>query len=220
MDFKSQNNDHISLYEQKSRSYFSSSRNSIAALVSQGKHRVLDIGCGNGALLLSLKEQGKASEIVGIEINNLQALDGIDNYIIGDIESLQLPYPKEYFDVIICADVLEHLKDPWDTLKRLTFFLKPNGKFIISLPNIREIRTLGQIAFRGDFAYSERGILDKTHLRFFCKRNMLEIVNAAGLRVSDIYPAMGLKRTTLNQVTFKLLEECLAIQYVIVASRI
>jgi 2-polyprenyl-3-methyl-5-hydroxy-6-metoxy-1,4-benzoquinol methylase len=97
----------------------------------------------------------------------------IDKFIVANLEMEDLNLPKEYFDVIIAGDVLEHLVDPWKFVENLTKFLKKDGIFIICVPNIREISTISKIFFGGSFKYDpERGIMDKTHLLFLCKKKI------------------------------------------------
>jgi SAM-dependent methyltransferase len=172
------------LYSHKNQEYFSTIREDIIALVPYGKHKVLEFGCGNGDTLLRLKKLGKAKEIVGVDIYPGSVF--LDNFIEGDIETLVLPYPQGYFDIIICADILEHLIDPWESLKNMRNFLNANGTIIISVPNIREIKTMFTIFFRGDFKYQDKGILDKTHLRFFCKKNIIDMVQNTDLKIVKI----------------------------------
>ncbi|NBY29405.1 MAG: class I SAM-dependent methyltransferase, partial [Sphingobacteriia bacterium] len=79
--------------------------------------------------------------------------------------------------MLLCPDILEHLVDPWRTLRQWSTYLKPGGRLLISIPNIREISVMWKIWGLGDFGYTEDGILDKTHLRFFARRNAAEIPN-------------------------------------------
>ena len=132
---------------------------------------------------------------------------------------MELPFYREHFDVILCGDVLEHLVDPWKTVKRMSLYLKPKGYFIASLPNIREIKTLANIVLRGKFMYSNSGILDNTHLRFFCKKDMIDLFEQNGLVVVNIRSNLDLlgkgKRAFLNRLTFRLFAEFLEGEYLL-----
>lgn len=83
----------------------------------------------------------------------------------------------------MCLDVLEHLVNPWETIRRLDSLLKPGGLLIISVPNIRNYHILVDLAFKGKFSYTESGILDRTHLRFFTRASAIELAESAGARV-------------------------------------
>ena len=155
-------------YDNKSNKYFSSVRRDIIKFIPCGKNRVLEVGCGNGATLVKLKNENKADETVGIDIKSSdEILAEVDCYIRGDIEDIELDYPEKYFNIIICADVLEHLVDPWNTVKKLLKYLKDDGLFVVSIPNIKEISVLWSILIKGDFKYEECGILiNRTFVSF------------------------------------------------------
>lgn len=216
MNYKSE------LYEEKDEGYFKGVRMDIINLIPEGKNRVLEVGCGFGLTLLKLKELNKAKEIVGVDIVNLE-VNHLDNYIVGNIEEITLPYPEEYFDVVICADVLEHLVDPWTTIKKLKKHLKKDGLFIASIPNIRNYKVLFDIVLRGDFKYVDAGILDKTHLRFFCKKNIIEMFDQANMKMIEIKTNLdfgaSLKIRFFNALTLKIFEEFFVTQYIIKAQK-
>jgi len=213
---------------EKNRGYFGYERHDLVELIPAGPPgRVLEIGAGDGSTLAALKRTGKASEVVGVEIVSLpgggQARKEIDRFIIADIEQQALGLPPGSFDVIICGDVLEHLRDPWQILGYLNGLLRRGGTFVISLPNIRYWRALGRIIL-GDFHYAPSGVLDRTHLRFFCRRNMLDLVRSAGLEIGKVEPSF-LRQSELrgdrilNSLTLGLIEQFLAQQYLIVAEK-
>ena len=177
--------------------------------------------------MLAAKARGLAEEVVGIErvsiTDSNQSNPLMDRFIIGDVENMELPFDREHFDVILCGNVLEHLVDPWKTVKRMSLYLKPKGYFIASLPNIREIKTLANIVLRGKFMYSNSGILDNTHLRFFCKKDMIDLFEQNGLVVVNIRSNLDLlgkgKRAFLNRLTFRLFAEFLEGEYLLVTRK-
>lgn len=210
------------LYDAKDRAYYAHARTDITALVRGRGLKVLDVGCGRGATLAGLKRSGQAALAVGVEINPEAAGEAgrlLDEVIVGNIENLELKYPGGYFDLIIMADVLEHLADPWGALRKLKKYLAPDGMVIASLPNFREFGTLRRILFHGDFQYTEAGTLDRTHLRFFCKKNMVELFRE-GFEITEIKTVPELLKgevALFNRLTFRLFEEFLVIQYLIAA---
>lgn len=210
------------LYLQKNRGYFvGNARYEIIKQIPNNKHnKVLELGCGDGATLLELKKINKASFVAGIDIMDFQQDNYLDKFTLADIEVIDdLPFPKEYFDVIICADVLEHLKDPWEATKKVVWYLKKDGIFIASIPNIREIKTLYDLIINNDFKYVEAGILDKTHLRFFCKKNMIDLFNSSDLKIKNILRipnTLSKKRILLNFISFGLFREFFVTQYLII----
>src|SRR5204863_4691516 len=120
---------------------------------------VLEVGCGRGHTLMELTKRSLASETVGVELVPIERtadeVSAVTRYIVGNIEFDNLDLPDKYFDVLICADVLEHLVDPWKIFRRLLTLLRPHGIAIVSMPNVREVRTMYNVIVRGDFAYCE-----------------------------------------------------------------
>jgi len=218
----------MNLYREKADDYFSNVRTELIELVPRNaENRVLEIGAGNGATLIQLKAMGLALEVVGVDIvgtqDGGQAHPDIDRFIVADIEKTDLGLAEGYFDVIICADVLEHLIDPWKAVRDLGRYLKKGGVFIASFPNIREYTTLKKIVFDGDFRYGDSGILDKTHLRFFCRKNMIELFEDNGFKVVKVvstfdYIKKG-KRVLLNKLFFNKLADFFSRQYFMVVQK-
>jgi 2-polyprenyl-3-methyl-5-hydroxy-6-metoxy-1,4-benzoquinol methylase len=91
------------------------------------------------------------------------------------------------FDVIVCADVLEHLVRPEELLARIAGWLAPGGRLFVSLPNVANASVRGALLL-GRFRYAERGILDRTHLRFFTRTTGRELLEASGFRIAAIRP--------------------------------
>lgn len=149
-------------------SYYSHSRPEVARLVPRAAKKILDVGCGAGALGLELLNR-QDCELYGIECNSFVGSLAKNYYArvdIADIEQFDFPYEKDFFDCILLADVLEHLKNPWQIVKELSHYLKPSGSLICSIPNITHAEALFPLLL-GKWDYVDAGILDRTHLRFF-----------------------------------------------------
>jgi len=212
----------LTFYLSKEKNYFSHVRDDIIDLIPNNPYnRILEIGCGSGETLYLLKRKNKANYVAGIDIISLEQYKLLDKFICCDIEEkvANLPFPENFFDIIICADVLEHLIDPWKVVKELKKYLKPSGYFIASIPNIREVKTMISIFLKGDFKYTQEGILDITHLRFFCKKNIEELFLGADYKIRKITYKLPPKRNLLNKLTFGFLEEFLVINYLVVAQK-
>jgi SAM-dependent methyltransferase len=209
-------------YEKKDGDYYGSVRRDILPLLPDRLGRVMEIGCGTGNTLRYLKESGRCDWTCGVELFHdaaKQAREKLDLVVEGDIEAMDLPVEPDSLDAILCLDVLEHLTDPWSTLKELVVFLKPGGVLVLSIPNIREIKTLYGLVVRGTFEYDDEGVLDRTHLRFFCKRNIVDLVRQANLKLGVIHRLLGRKRRILNALTLGIFKDFLAVQYVIAAKK-
>jgi 2-polyprenyl-3-methyl-5-hydroxy-6-metoxy-1,4-benzoquinol methylase len=203
--------------------YFEYSREEVAALAPAGVRRVLDVGCATGKLGALLKAR-EGCEVHGVEINSAaaeQARLALDSVMVGDAEKLDLPFPDGFFDCLIYADVLEHLRNPQEMLLRHTRHLAPGGWVVVSVPNVRSWETLSPLIFRGAWRYQEAGVLDRTHLRFFTRRSAQEMVEGAGYRVVrtvyNVPRSRGYRRT--NRLTCGLLREFLAVQILMLGQK-
>lgn len=159
-------------------------KGSLAKIIDLSKHaqKVLDIGCADGSLGQYLKEFG--CHVTGIDVNTdmikiaeqycdeVHVVD-LDQSNISDVLS-----PKS-FEVIVCGDVLEHLKDPKKILLQLKSLLTDTGFMIASIPNIAH-GAIRLSLLQGKFDYQEFGILDNTHLRFFTRTSVISLFENAG----------------------------------------
>jgi SAM-dependent methyltransferase len=128
---------------------------------------------------------------VGIEVDRAMAELAerfCERVIVGDLDELDLDAElgSDRFDVVIAADVLEHLKDPLSALRRLRGFLNEGGYFVISLPNVAH-GSVRIALLQGHFNYRELGLLDATHLRFFTRESIDELLDEADLAVAEVF---------------------------------
>lgn len=214
----------MNYYKIKKSEYYSGTRTDIISFLGNEKYdNVLEIGAGGGDTLCLIKESGLAKKVFGVELfkleNTNQSNSLIDRFIHSNIEDQNLDLEKESFDLIILADILEHLVDPWEALKYISTFLKKGGKIITSLPNIRDYKSLIKIVLFGDFRYRGDGVLDKTHLRFFCKKNMIDLLSVEDLKIESYRPAFKIRkdrkrRKLIDLITLGFFEQFLTIQYI------
>lgn len=182
-------NDFRDFYKEKGQDYFVSIRRDILPLLPDTADIVLEIGCAQGATLQWLKKIRNSRLVVGIELTLPAATiarSRADLVIHGNIETIELPFKKNSFDVILCLDILEHLVDPWTLIKRLTSLLNIGGSLIASIPNVKHHRVLLPLLFRGEWNYLSSGILDKTHLRFFTRKSAISLIQSSGLSVDMV----------------------------------
>jgi 2-polyprenyl-3-methyl-5-hydroxy-6-metoxy-1,4-benzoquinol methylase len=159
-----------------------SSHSIILDWVGEGQgRRLLDVGAADGLLSRRLSEHGW--KVTGLEADPVAAKAGAaycQRMIVADLDA-GLPPLEGTFDTIVCADVLEHLRDPRAVLVALRKLLADEGAIVISIPNIAHLwMRLSLLA--GRFDYADRGILDRTHLRFFTRRTLTALLTEAGLR--------------------------------------
>lgn len=218
------------MYDNKQENYFVNVRKDLLDLIPDENKNgtMLEIGAGEGNTLLYAKENNYANKIYGVELfeieNSNQSNDKFEEFLIANIETTKLHFDELMFDVILLGDVLEHLVDPYTVLDNLKKFLKPNGIIIASIPNIREWNTMKTIFFKGDFRYDDAGILDRTHLRFFTKKNIIELFENNNYKIKKIVSNYNgskmkyLKRLRLFKLFLQIFfKELLTIQYLVVA---
>lgn len=144
---------------------------------------ILDIGCSKGYLACQLKKKGCI--ITGIDNNKedlLSAKKECNKTILLDISREKI---TGKYDIIILGDILEHLQDPLTLLKSLKKNLKEKGYILISVPNGVNIYARIKILF-GNFDYEEKGIFDKTHLRFFTLKSIKKLIKDSGYSITEI----------------------------------
>jgi 2-polyprenyl-3-methyl-5-hydroxy-6-metoxy-1,4-benzoquinol methylase len=147
--------------------------------------RILDVGTATGTLGRMCQNSGFL--ITGIEPNPEWAEAAqpfYDRVVVGLLDFV----PDDFIagqDVVVLADVLEHMPDPQESLRRLVVLQQPGTCFFISVPNIANLWVRLNLLF-GRFEYTDRGILDRTHLRFFTHRSFLQFLQDSGLKVVSL----------------------------------
>ena len=185
--------------------------------------KILDVGCGTGILGAFFKKDQQCI-VHGIEINvdaYHLARKNLDDVILGNVEEIDLSYERDYFDVIIMGDVLEHLINPLKTIQKLLSILKSEGRIYITVPNIRYWRTIIDLVFKDKWEYNTWGILDYTHLRFFTKTSIVKLFSDNNIFVEEVSrvihkPSLSRK---INLATFGLLNGFLASHVFIVVKK-
>lgn len=161
---------------------------SVSAFALSGGNDVLDLGSGPAWVSRYLvAEQGRSVTCIDNDTAALRSIDGTGLRIIeADLESdaWTAEIVGESFDVVIVADVLEHLREPGRLLTRLLDddLLKPDGMLVISVPNASHISVVAELAL-GDFRYTETGILDRTHVRWFTLESLERLLQESGFVV-------------------------------------
>jgi len=166
------------------QTYFEHVRSDIADLLPAKATRIVDVGCGAGSTLAWLRGRYPSAHTIGLEGNAAMASQLSRNAdeahvvdLTGAVPDLGSP------DLILFLDVLEHLSDPVSAMKKITSSLAPDGKIIVSLPNIAHYSVSAPLFFGGQFEYEDAGILDRTHLRFFVRKSAVELLLTAGFTV-------------------------------------
>jgi predicted TPR repeat methyltransferase len=146
--------------------------------------RLLDLGAAGGHLGRAVRD--RCVYLAGVEPDpSLPAScrEGYDDWRAKDaLAAGDWPSP---FDAVVCADVLEHLARPEDLLAQIRAWLRPGGTLFVSLPNVANLTVRAGLLL-GRFPYADRGILDRTHLRFYTRSSSRSLIESAGFRVRSI----------------------------------
>jgi 2-polyprenyl-3-methyl-5-hydroxy-6-metoxy-1,4-benzoquinol methylase len=170
--------------------YFSDTKPVLLELVDPAGLRVLDAGCGAGGNGALMKSAG-AAEVVGIELHPAaaqQARSVCDRVLEGDLADLDLEaLGPAAFDLVLAVDVLEHLAKPQEVLPRLVGLLKPGGLLVACIPNVAHVWVFANLLAQ-TWPQKDSGIFDRTHVRFFARRDMVALLEGAGLDVTHVRP--------------------------------
>ena len=166
--------------------YYQGSRPDMAQLLPPKYTKVLEIGCGNGEFATNLQ----GCVVWGIEpvlkVAEL-AQQKMDKVLVGTYESVYNELPDEFFDVVVCNDVIEHMADPDSFLESIKSKLQPDACLIGSIPNVRYAWNLFGMLLKKDWKYTDYGTLDRTHLRFFTEKSLRRLFLTHGFKIEKFY---------------------------------
>lgn len=163
-------------------------RPDVADLIPGDCRVVVDVGCGAGLLGAQLKRAHPKRVVYGIEPDPdaaARARTVLDDVLNAPAEAA---WPSHWQppDCLVFADVLEHMVDPWATLRQTSRRLPRGGHVVISLPNAAHYSVVGPLVLHGQWQYREQGVLDRTHLRFFTRQTTFDLVQEAGLQTTHV----------------------------------
>jgi 2-polyprenyl-3-methyl-5-hydroxy-6-metoxy-1,4-benzoquinol methylase len=176
--------------------YYANTRQDIVDALPRPLGSVLDVGCGSGGVGPGLRAAG-AARLTGIEVVAEPAeLARVvyDEVVVAPVEQA-LPQLSGPFDTILCLDVLEHLVDPEQVMAELHRLAAPGARLQVSLPNARHVSLMIDLLFRGTFGYTDWGHRDRTHLRWFTRRDIVQAMQCTGWEVQRVsHPALRRSR--------------------------
>lgn len=184
------------LFEARTRTYAAFGNGAIAARAERllpPRGRVLDLGCASGGLLALLRP--RAGHLAGLELSASAARAAAqvaDVVVHGALEDPDLPFEAGSFDLVVLADVLEHLADPVAALRRAVAWTRPGGAVLLSVPNVAHWRARLTLA-RGRWPAEHSGTFDASHLRWFTHESVAMLLVEAGLveaQLDAIVPAL------------------------------
>jgi len=202
-------------FEPKPERYYAGSRTPLIDFYLQHRGvggRALDVGCGAGTLGAELLRRG-FSEAHGVEpvphVAQLAA-EQLTSVINSVFPSEQLEGLGR-FDLIVFADSLEHMLDPWTALRTAATMLETGGALLLSVPNVSHWSVIRQL-LEGRWDYVDEGLLDRTHVRFFTPATLRELLESTGFRlvaeqgmrgsIDDPSAKVSLQRTIADRAAF------------------
>ena len=219
------------------RKYYDQVNQDLLRRIPLTSQSILEIGCGTGALGQAFKEMKPTAYYVGVELQKEageQARERLDRVIIGNVEEVDLSNANishNTYDCIVLGDVLEHLVNPQATLKHLCEYLDEKGTIVACIPNVQHWSVI-RCLLLGRWPQEDSGIFDRTHLRWFTKHSIQEMLASCGLHVAEIAPRVfrpDLARAFVESIkpsleSFginkdQLLEGCGPLQYVVTAQK-
>ncbi len=207
--------------------YFGNDRTEMQAFLPSSARVILDVGCGAGVFGAALKV-ARATAGVDLEVWGLErdpaaaelAAGRLDKVLCGDVEAVTAQLPTAHFDCLVLNDILEHLAQPADVLRALRAHLKPGGHVVASIPNVRYFNNVVNLAVHGRWDYTDEGILDRTHLRFFTRGSMVDLLEDTGYAVrsvTGINPTGSAKFKLANLLTLGRWADMRYLQFAVVA---
>jgi len=168
------------------RNYYSNVRHEMVPFLPDRYSRVLEVGCGEGVFSTLLSQP---YEMWGIEPepeSAARAASVLHKVLVGRFDEVSADLPAQYFDLVVCNDVIEHLPDPEVFLRSVARCMTPGAHLIASIPNMRHWEVLVQLLANKDWRYGRDGIMDRTHLRFFTEKSIKRLFQETGFDIERV----------------------------------
>lgn len=210
---------------------YNSPREELLPFLSTSARRVLDVGCGGGGFGRTVLERRPEVEIWGVEPHAPSAAvarsSGYVHVESGSFPDVAPRFSDGMFDAILFNDVLEHIVEPAAALRAARRLLAREGRVVASIPNVRHFSVWWPLIRHGEWRYTDSGLLDRTHVRFFTRDTMRALFNECGFVVESMtgvnrsrWPDSGIdtwKTRWLSRLTLGRSDDFFFVQYVVVA---
>lgn len=158
------------------------------AFLPPSPKRLIDIGCGEGLFGAGVKARFPGCETWGVELvaDAAEKAATRNDHVLRTSFENPVDLPTAYFDVVTMNDVLEHITWPEPALANAKRILRPDGKLVLSIPNVRYYLNVRDLVFKNDWEYRDCGVLDRTHFRFYTSRSATRLLHENGFQVEQI----------------------------------
>ncbi len=200
------------------RQYYQATRPEVAALLPEHYGNVLEIGCGEGGFAMQLRPDG---EVWGVEPFNPAAIvagQRLSRVLVGTYDQVRDALPDRFFDIVVCNDVIEHMVDHDAFFVSIQQKMTPGGWLIGSVPNVRNFWNLYNLLVKRDWAYTDTGILDRTHLRWFTEKSLRRSLLSNGFEIEAFGGINSLFRPGVTFSSFSERAKSLAVRAMVAAS--
>ena len=191
-----------------------SDRAEMLPYVPAAARTILDVGCHTGGFASTLRGDDPSRVLWGLEADPAAAASAgrrYDRLLVGAYPGA-LAGCDEQFDCIVFNDILEHVVDPWAALRAAIPHLSASGTVVASIPNVRNIKVVLRLVVLGDWTYTDMGVLDRTHVRFFTRRTIRSFFTDCGFVVGrleginpvgpDLVRSWGVSRVLLGDFAY------------------
>ena len=170
----------------ESQDYYQHTRPEVAAFLPETLGKALEIGCGEGTFSVHLKEAEEYWGVEPVAVVAERAKEKVKTRVLtGIYDEVNDDLPDEYFDVVICNDVIEHMTSHDDFFEKIKTKLRPGGYLVGSIPNIRYIPVLFGLLVKRDWQYEDSGVMDRTHFRYFTAKSLRKSFEDHGFEVEQ-----------------------------------
>ncbi len=166
--------------------YYCWRRETIKPFLPRHYSKVLEIGCGSGVFRDNLDQEHEYWGVEPVQSIAEIASPKLDRVLVGTYEEVEKQIPADYFDLVICNDVIEHMADHDDFLLSIREKIADGGCMVASIPNVRYVLNLFEVLVLKDWEYKSMGILDQTHLRFFTRKSIVRTIADNGFSIEAI----------------------------------
>lgn len=174
--------------------YYQGVRGEMIMFLPEKYSKVLEIGCAEGDFRQHFSSNCEYWGIEPVQSVADVARDKLDKLLIGSYQDVKDQLPSNYFDLVICNDVIEHMADHDAFFNSIKTVIIKRGYIVGSVPNVRYYWNLYDLLIKKDWEYTDSGILDKTHLRFFSEKSLKRAFRQNGLVIEKFHGINGISK--------------------------